>query len=394
MFAVHEFANLRTYAFPALLALVLAAADQLSISPKNLLAILQTAAYLGSSLLLANAVAADRRGRIIVFAVLALNIYALPYLAIGLADSTALVIFQIWLAVIVMQWQGVNVRQRRRLVLIALAGLLAGLAMEIRPAFVWVPVVTLTCMLFLPLQGLMAQLWSRVGRAALCTIFVVLPLLPQMAINEHHFGSLTPLPTLNLQALQVNWGKANLKYATRMEAGQPPQMFYPNPFYVAEEDRSVEQPLDWYVRHPLPAAATLLTKGVAAFDFDSTEPYVYASAPPWQAGLRFASLAILWLGICGTLAQLLGRVPIWLQIGPPVFPLVLLGGWGAVTLASVVELRFSLPMHAVFLMLSVNILRFISTLRWRRIAVAAIAGVVGTTALYAIAQMSREALHL
>lgn len=392
LLVAHEFASLRTYAFPTLLALTLNAAEYIEVSPKVLLAALQTVAYLGSSFLLAGAVAHDRRGRIFVFAILALNVYALPYLAVALADSLALVVFQFWVAAMLLQWRCADERGARRVALVAVAGFLAGLVMEVRPAFVWVPIVTVVCV-FLPMTGARPRFWRRLGRAAVCAIFILMPLLPQMAINQRHFGTASPMPTFELRDLQIRWGKANLKYATLMDPARPPQLFYPNPFYIFEEDQS-STPVEWYGQQPLPAGATLLTKSVAAFDFDFVEPYIYDLAQNWQSERRFASLAILWLGICGTLAQLIRRLPARFCVGPTVFPLLLLIGWGAVTLASVVELRFSLPMLVVFLLLSVNVLRSISTFGWRGITVAAATGVIGTTALYVIAQISRAALQL
>lgn len=397
IFAVHGQMNLRTYAYPGILALCLMVARGTGVQAELLLAILQFVGYVGSSFMLAYVMKSAGRQRFQLFALLALNIFALPYLAIGLADAVALILFQLWLALTLMQWRADEDGGNKHPIYLCIASFMAGLAMEARPAYVWLPVVALIASTYLipAIRG--TRLPQRAFRFVLCAVFVALPLLPQIAINRHHFDRLTPLPTFDLQAAQISWGKANLKYATRMYAPLAPQLFYPNPFYDAALDVSATaQPMRWYVAQPVAAAATLTAKTVGAFDFDFIEPYVYDPNPPMQIVARWLSLSLLFFGVCGSLAQAGGLLGSSTSLGPRWLPVLLLAGWGSVTLLSVVELRFTLPIVCLFLLLSFLLARELARQAngWRFQLQLAAAWIVAVVAIFSIAQLSRDVVQI
>lgn len=239
--------------------------------------------------------------------------------------------------------------------------------------------------------------WSRLGlirsasRLIMYSLFVVIPMGPQILINESIFNTATPLPASNLQGAQLQWGKENVKYATRRYDGASSQLFYVNPFYDLEVTPS-DDPVEWYLSHPLDAIATIATKFVAIFDFDFIEPYIYHPYPPLQMVFRLFSLGLLFLGLNGIFARLFGIMGVSKDGMPRSFPFLILLGWSAVTLLSAPELRFSLAMFPVLIICTVQLIGSFEFINRRRILMAILVTVVGVCALYSIAQFSRQSL--
>ena len=341
--AAHHAANMRTWAYPALLMLVLRLSEALALEAGPVLFVLQFIAHLGSCALLAARVfVACRRPALLLFALLACNPFVLPYAGVSLTDGAALACFNVWLAAVV---SGAR-PGRYRWAWIALAGAMAGAACAIRPAYVYLLLLT-------PLVALAGRRGVREGLAAV-VLALVMPFLalgPQVAINHLHFDRATPLPVGNLGAGQVVWGITNLKYGTSPVPDDDPRMFYPNP--LASGTGEVEG-LGWYLRHPARGAGTLALKLVGAFDFDFLPAYVWNREPPLQWLFRLLSLGLLVAGLSGM--WLYARSTPSAQaawLGPRWMPAVVFAAWAAVTLPSAVELRFTLPMLPLMLALAV-----------------------------------------
>lgn len=341
-FASHRIAGVRTYLYPTVLLGVSKLAAALPFEPLQLLFALQCVAHVASGALLARALSPGRpRQALALFALLACNPFALPYVASSLADALSLSCFQAWLAAMLACRREGGAALRW----LALAALLAGIACALRPAYVWLLVLT----------PLLAPWWvaREVPARALHMVAVLLLMLPalapQVAINQALFERATPLPAGGLGSDQLQWGIANLKYATAPADEGEVRMFYANP--LAGTLRG-DEGVGWYLRHPLRGAATLSTKFVGAFDFDYVMPYAWERHPPLQWLWRGLSLSLLLAGLRGLwLASACGR-PGGVWMGGRALPPLVLAAWCAVTLPTALELRFSLPMLSLMVPLA------------------------------------------
>lgn len=369
-FAEHRLAGVRTYLYPTILLGVTRLASTLSLEPLQVLFALQFAAHLASSALLARVSMARRpRMAVALFAALACNPFVLPYLATSLADALALACFQAWLAAMVAS-RGEGVAALRWL---ALAALLAGVACALRPAYVWLLVLT-------PLLAPWGRMPMHGLRVALALLLMVPALLPQAAINRHLFDSWSPFPA-GLADSQLRWGVANLKYATAPAKEGEVRMFYANPL-AAGTVRDGDG-VGWYLRHPLRGAGTLAVKFIGAFDFDAVQPYVWDRDPPLQWAWRGLSLALLLAGLRGMWLHA-GGGGATMAFGGRRLPPLVLAGWCAVTLPTALELRFTLPMLSLLLPLAFVAIGDLHRRTWRdrrRLAVAALAVFAGLVAV-------------
>lgn len=356
IFAGHHAANMRTWLYPAMLMLVLQLSAALGLGAAPLLFVLQFIAHLGASALLAARVFVGRPGpALVLFALLACNPFALPYAGVSLTDGAALACFTLWLAAMV---SGAR-PGRHRWAWIAMAGAMAGAACAIRPAYVYLVLLT-------PLVAITARRNWREGLAAVALALVMpfLALGPQVAINQLHFDRATPLPVGNLGGGQVIWGITNLKYGTSPVPDDDPRMFYPNPLATGPAG-DVDGP-GWYLRHPARGAATLALKLVGAFDFDFLPAYVWDRDPPLQWVFRLLSLGLLLGGLAGMWRYLRwARPPQDACLGPRWLPAVVFAAWAAVILPSAVELRFTLPMLPLLIGLAVVAGVELHDRRWR-----------------------------
>ncbi|MBJ6983282.1 hypothetical protein [Luteimonas sp. MC1750] len=353
-FAPHPVAGLRTYAYPTLLAAVTGIAQWIGALPRDVLFAVQFALHVATAALLARAVFPGRpRAAWATFAALACNPYAAAYLPVALTDASSLAAFQAWLACVACWYR----RQRTGgggMAWFAAAAVLAGLACALRPAYVWLPVIGVVLAL--------APVAGRFRPAALVLALVLpwLALAPQVAINAVLFDRATPLPVADLGRTQLGWGIANLKYATAPRPGSEARMFYANP--IPGDTWREGDGAGWYLRHPARGAATLAAKLAGAFDFDFLQAYVWNREPAWSWLYRPWPLLLLVFGLQGAwlyarrgAGQARNHVDDVLpSIGPRLLPALAFTAWAAVTLASVVELRFSLPMLALLLPLALG----------------------------------------
>src|SRR5690606_33000515 len=188
----------------AMLMLVLKLSTTLALGAAPLLFVAQFIAHLGSCALLGARVFAGRPApALLLFALLACNPFALPYVGVSLTDGAALACFNVWLAAMV---SGAR-PGRSRWAWIALAGTMAGAACAIRPAYVYLLLLT-------PLVAFATRSGWRegLGTVVLALSMPFLALGPQVAINHLHFERATPLPVGDLRAGQIIWGITNLKY--------------------------------------------------------------------------------------------------------------------------------------------------------------------------------------
>lgn len=288
----------------------------------------------------------------IVRAALIFNLFAYPFFSLTLTDSiyNTLVILWIFSIIRVCNFGSLTAAGNQCLTMVALPGLLASIIFVVRPAGLWVVAAMAIMYIWLLFR---TRGWKE--RIVTLTIIVgcmALPVTPQVYINLVNYGKATPFPTYNLGAAQLQWGIENVKYGTYL-GGDNHQMFYRNPLYVSG------QGVDWYIQNPVKAAGTMILKLVGAFDYDYLFPYVYEkkSWHNWPTGM--VSLAVFLLGMWGMLVHAFRSEHSGLRIGPRFFPLICFLTWSGITLASAMELRFTLPMYAFFLPFTVERMFFL-----------------------------------
>ncbi|HEY4530553.1 MAG TPA: hypothetical protein VIG97_09560 [Luteimonas sp.] len=356
-FAPHPTAGLRTYAYPTLLAGVAWIAAAIGALPRDVLFALQFVLHVGTAALLARSVFPHRpRAAWLAFAGLACNPYAAAYLPVALTDATGLAAFQAWLACVA-RWHRGGRTGSGGTGWFAAACVIAGLACALRPAYVWLPVLCVALAL-LPVAGR-----RRPAALVLALCLPWLALAPQVAINQALFQRATPLPVADLGSVQLGWGITSLKYATAPRPGSEARMFYSNP--LAGDTVETGDGVGWYLRHPARGTATLAAKLAGAFDFDFLQAYVWNREPGLQWLYRPWPLLLLVFGLQGAWLYARRRrrdlpssyADVFPEMGPPLFPALVFLAWAAVTLASVVELRFTLPMLALLLPLAMGALQ-------------------------------------
>jgi hypothetical protein len=163
----------------------------------------------------------------------------------------------------------------------------AALAAVVRPANV--TVFAAIVVLWIARQLLTKSLSVRALPFLLAA--ALLPFVPQLVINLRAYGKAEPLVVARLYRDQVHWGMANLKYATSVVPGQPPEVRYSNPLY-----RGDPSPGAFLRRNPAGYLATLGLHLFAMFDYDFLFTYV-TDLHPWfrwpvcAMNLAFLSLA-------------------------------------------------------------------------------------------------------
>jgi hypothetical protein len=373
IFAEHPHAKLRSYLYPLALSCLLNLANAVNVKLDIVVWLFQWLVYVAAALALSLTISKkNKKIAIIAFMLFCINVFISPYLSITLTDAlyTSLAIF--WFAAAI-SYEAVP--SESELVLkrwpLLLAALLSGAILAIRPAGIWVAAVTAS--LFISRCCRMFQAHKTIKSALrILGIFVVglmlflAPLIPQMLINHFHFAKITPFPVLNLGGTQFRWGIRYLKYGTNLSGPGDVEMFYINPFLKSEASSL------WYLRHPLSGSATIAAKFIGAFDFDYLLPYIYDIRPFYRWPSAFISLSILFFGLWGLLHYAFNRDACVQRIfGERFLPAFCLLAWGAVTLLSALELRFTLPILALLMVFCIERLIFIAALRGKKLAMAA-----------------------
>jgi hypothetical protein len=224
-------------------------------------------------------------------------------------------------------------RARRPVASAAGALLCAGLAAVVRPASVTIfaAIVLLAAARTLITRSLPARALPLLLVAAL------LPFVPQLVINRRAYGRVEPLIVAKLYRNQTVWGMANLKYATAVIPGLPPEITYSNPLY-----RGDPSPGAFLRRNPLGYLATLGIHLFAMFDPDFLFTYVTDLHPGYRWPLSAMNLVFLALAGWGVVLAWRPSSPRETRFATAVivFASVLSVG---IHLPIAVESRFSVP---------------------------------------------------
>ncbi|QDT43052.1 hypothetical protein Pan241w_31490 [Gimesia alba] len=346
--------DVRTYFYPWVLSLIISLSKVTNLPTRILLFVFQTSFYFFCVNRLARAISIKNKklGQIILV-VLSVNIFVIPYLSLSLTEGIFLSLFILWLSAFTRLEKFVNKDHnpsdlKKEIILIAAA---SGIILVTRPAGLWI-----CCTSFVMLLLKWKAIYSKFKPLQLTLLLVLAfftfaaPLIPQFYLNAVNFQKASPFPVKDLAGFQIQVGIENLKYGTNISGGEP-AIWYPNPFMT--DNAASELGYRWYFYHPVKAFLTVLFKFIAAFDFEYLFCYVADLRPPYRWLTTLTSQTIFIIGLWRAITYCTKKDSF---IGNYTMPLVCLFFWGLFTMPTALELRFSLPMQIIFLILTVQYL--------------------------------------
>ena len=343
--------DLRTYGYPAFLVLLSGFRSLPAEELRLIVFVVQLAAHLGACAFVAARLRRIYRSDSVgvwAFAVGALNPALLIHTSEVLSDLLSAVLVQLAVALC---WKLPSGASRLSPAASAfLSFLCAGLAVAIRPANAIVAMALVGVWL---LRALLFWKFS-LGEVLAGALGLLLPLVPQLALNWKVFGRINPLIVHSLYRMQTQWGMGALKYGTVVIPGRSPFLVYENPFY-----RGDPTPMAFFRNHPLGYLATLGLHVFAMLDFDYPFTFI-TSLELWYrwplALLNFALLAVALAGCGLAVVRLLRRRPID-EAAFAQWSTILVGGAYLAIYAPVeVENRFGLTPEALMTPLIVSVL--------------------------------------
>ncbi|MET4073465.1 hypothetical protein [Hymenobacter sp. UYCo722] len=276
------------------------------------------------------------------------------YFNFTLSDMPALTLLALGLAAL----------GRRTWLWAAGAGLLLAAAINIRPIYV----ACLPGVLWLLAgQGRSGALPHLSKLLAALVAGAALVLLPQLLINQRHFGQTSPLVLAQrpgkepLYLRQLAWGTAFQRYETSLVPTIPRSLVYADSTgqraLAAVPGRSFSgygEFLRFLVQHPFSSAARYARHLFNGLDIRYPTPYPTRLHPPGQTALRMLNYALLGIGLWLAWARwravrsLNGPVATPATIRPIAVLLAVLLPC-LLTLPTLMECRFLLPLHLLLL---------------------------------------------
>ena len=234
----------------------------------------------------------------------------------------------------------VLLRSRRRSALV-LAGLVAGAAMNVRPAYVATVIAIVV----------IAVAWHR-WAGALVPIGVGVALVPQVVLNRVGFDawSVSPVGTDKLMGLQAGYAAYITRYDTLLDA-DPPMQFYCSPGMasrVATPPDSIAQLIAEFVGNAPTAALFAMEKVASALLWPQSAPY--GTRTPGVDALFAAfitTITIVGIAALVRVAVRAGRTSTAARRRPGAAVAALILGAVATVVGAAAETRFALPLVLV-----------------------------------------------
>jgi hypothetical protein len=348
-----ELKTIRTYGYPAFLVPLLLVAKWTGANPVRVIFVVQIALYWLAAWWLAREyrhLHGERDGRLAFYALLA-NALVYPLVAIPLTDGLSVCLLFVLLAVglrMLRAQAGAGAATGWHLLVALPLGLLTGFALMVRPSnlsFVGIPVLALVFMAVISART-KARASATVPALLLAGAGFLLVIAPQLAINVTHYGKWSILPTVNLGATVLEWGKHVLKYLTNM-SGTEVQQCYRAPWPVP-----ADQGVGWYFRHPLVGFKTAVLHVFGALDYDYYFTYVYDLKQPYRPLLFLYVHTCLFFGAVGLAARTVeARFSRWSGAGYLVTAsAAYLLLWAAIQAVSHAEVRYSIGVFSLLLL--------------------------------------------
>jgi hypothetical protein len=268
---------------------------------------------------------------------------------------------------------------------VAVAGVLLGAALNIRPVYL----ASVPGWLWLLVMPGARQFWLRRSVALLAGAAFIL--LPQLLINLRHFQQPTPLVLARqpgappLYFKQLGWGTSFQRYETSLIPEIPRSLVYADSVgqrALAQEPGqhfgSYGQYLRFALRQPLQSTSRYLRHLFNGLDVWFPTPYPKQLHPPGQVALRLLNYVLLGLGFVLIFSAIRQN---WKKNSPQAnqaVPLLLSLLLPCVAvLPMLMECRFLLPLHLLLLSVVAGYGRPILSWRslgasWRRVAAVAL----------------------
>lgn len=189
----------------------------------------------------------------------------------------------------------------------ALAGIAAGAALEMRPSYVLlVPILAVLVAWSWVEDRRHASAVRRLACIALMVIGFVVVSVPQSLATHRHFGLWSPIPgeAVNLAGLQYTGGLELQRYETYVGSSQTPRMLYEDAdgqrLLATEPGDRIEttsQYLALIVDHPIEIAGVFARHIINGIDQRYSTPYVERLDKGSQRWFRIANLLIIFLAL-------------------------------------------------------------------------------------------------
>lgn len=355
---------LRTFAYPLFLSGVANISSVSNIDYLLLVFLFQFALYaiaLVNALSFFAAKVKSTTAKNIILLFLCCNIYVAPYIAATLTDSLYTSLCIIVITNICRLFSSADTKYN----LICITALLTALAIVIRPTAIWLVAPLSFYLVFLIFSGSVNYL-KLIGVIAIAAI----PLGVQIFINYSRFDAFTFFPATDLGKAQIEWGIKHLKYATWMGGGAQPN-YYPSSEFISAVPGETGFTIMWYFSNFVEGIKLVFVKFVGAFDFDYLVPYPYFVIKDFWIPSAF-SFAVMFFGVCGVVYHALtNNVAV---LGNRFLPGIIFVSWGAITLISALELRFTLPILTYFMIVSVLYIHELNVRNQRKIIAYSVIG--------------------
>ncbi len=332
--------QVRTWGYPWFLSIVVEISSFINVPLHFFIFFIQLGIYYLAILYCYNSlVTVDKNVAIAGYIFLCFNIFAIPYSVLTLTDSVYLSLILVFYAQIFCLLHRLEKTDTDVSKFLAWMSFVVCVNIAIRPASVWM-LAPLCCLILYAAIRRQIHLLQFLYMSVLAAS----PLIIQTAINTIHYGKHTFFPVIELGDLQIKWGIEYIKYGTWLGGGAP-QNYYPSTALI--DNSQSDLGLIWYLYNFVDGIKLLFVKFIGAFDFDYLVPYVYSK--PYVPYLpSIMAFAFLWIGLLFTVCNLMSN-----RLGNLRFiPLIMLVSWGAVSLSSALELRFTLPILLYFMIIA------------------------------------------
>jgi hypothetical protein len=223
-----EGSHSRSYGYPLFLTAALKLAHVLNARETTGIFLLQWPLFVGTAWLAATTLFRARRVQLIAFAAVAANPLLVTYAPQAFSESLTLSCILFTTAALGRAARSASTRSTA--VWLVAGAAVISYAVAVRPGTILIPpfyAIAAGAILVSKRRG--APLLPAVATAALVVVALIVPLLPQMAINHRHYDSSSPVPTYDLANLQAQYGLLLARYATNVSNCGKPQLEFPNP---------------------------------------------------------------------------------------------------------------------------------------------------------------------
>ena len=365
--------ELRTYGYPLFLHGAFKIADWFHVGPTTSIFTLQWSLFVASARFATNSFFRSARTRRLAFVAVAANPLLVVYAPQALTESLTVSC----VLVVVGSLSRAALARRGT---VAAAWLVVGattssLAMEVRPSNLLIPACFVLAAGGVVLWTRSPSRWpSKVLTAAVVTAASVLPVVPQIMINQQNFQRLTPLPVYDLAGLQSRDGLALIRYGSNVstDCGDPALRFL-NPTKPPVATRP-SQALHFYLLSWPEGPETAALHIFSGLDPRPFLTYQHDFGATYERWLQAFVLALLIAGTAGVAAVLSAfRAGAWKRRMDVGFLGVVTLGSVAILATSAAEFRFG-----VLPILTISLAAAVALGRLRRLAMRTTGLLVGT----------------